>query len=94
MLQVHMPEALTEEELGRRVRLARADSGLTQQELAEAIGADQSAVSRLEAGRDISTLLLTRIARATGKDVDYFLRSDAMASADVFLRRGMLLTQK
>ncbi len=88
MLRGHMLGEPTEEELGRRIRLARTESNLTQQKLAAAIGVDQSVVSRLETGRDVSTLMLTRIAKATGKDVDFFLRAEAMAETDVFLRRG------
>jgi transcriptional regulator with XRE-family HTH domain len=88
MLKAHMPENLTEEALGRRIRTARVDGKLTQQELAAAIGADQPTVSRLEAGKDVSTLVLTRIARATGKDVDFFLRPDAIAEAEYFMRDG------
>lgn len=83
-----MPEEPAEEELGRRIRLARTESNLTQQKLAAAIGADQSVVSRLETGRDVSTLMLTRIAKATGKDLDFFLREEVIAETDVFLRRG------
>ena len=88
MLKVHMPEDLTEETLGRRIRTARLDGGLTQQELAQAISADQPAISRLEAGKDVSTLLLTRIARATGKDLDFFLRPTPLARADASSNRS------
>ena len=85
---LRMPENLTEDALGRRIRTARLDSGLTQLELAEAIGSDQPRVSRLEAGKDVSSVVLTQIARATGKDVDFFLRPIAIAEAEYLMRDG------
>jgi transcriptional regulator with XRE-family HTH domain len=89
MLKAHMSDELTEETLGRRIRLARTESSLTQQQLAMAIGSDQSTVSRLESGKDVSSLLLTRIARATGKELNFFLRSEVTAPPDYFrLRKG------
>lgn len=88
MLDSHMTEELTEEALGRRIRMARVDSNLTQAQLAAELRIDQSAVSRLEAGKDVSTLLLTKIAKATGKEIDFFLRSEPIAEAERFLRRG------
>jgi transcriptional regulator with XRE-family HTH domain len=78
----------TEEELGRRIRVARTDSNLSQQRLAEAIGSDQSVISRLEAGKDVSTFLLARIAKVTGKDIGFFLAAEVTSETDVFLRRG------
>lgn len=79
---------ITEEALGERVRAARAEADLTQVALAQAIGVDQPTVSRLEAGKDFSSLLLKRIATVTGRDLDYFLRSEDADEAEVFLRAG------
>jgi transcriptional regulator with XRE-family HTH domain len=59
--------------LGRRIREARQESGLTQEQLAAQLGADQSKISRIERGRDLSSLTLTQIAEATGKGMDYFV---------------------
>ena len=85
---VNKDEVLTEAVLGQRLRRAREEAGLTQESLAALIEIDQSSISRMEAGRDVSSLLLTRIAKVTGKDMDYFLRMSVMAEPSYFLRRG------
>jgi transcriptional regulator with XRE-family HTH domain len=79
---------ISEQVLGERVRAARVESGLSQADLAQAIGADQPTVSRIEAGRDISSIVLSRIAQATGQDLDYFVRPNQVSEADVLLRAG------
>src|SRR5438045_3111443 len=70
---------LTEELLGRRVRAARKAAGLKQEDLAARIGVDQPTISRFEQGRDIGSILLTRIAAATNQDLQFFLRSEPTA---------------
>jgi ribosome-binding protein aMBF1 (putative translation factor) len=46
---------------------ARADAGLTQEQLAERMGTKQEVVARWEGGRVVpSTRTLTRLAKATG----------------------------
>ena len=77
---------ITEDALGVRVRAARVGADMTQAALAEAIGVDQPTVSRLEAGKDFSSLLLKQIAAATGRDLGYFFRNDDAADPEVFLR--------
>ncbi|WP_431728648.1 helix-turn-helix domain-containing protein [Verrucosispora sp. TAA-831] len=53
--------------LGQRVRLLRAERGLTQRELAEAIGLARTSVTNLEAGRqEIGLPVLLRLAAALG----------------------------
>lgn len=79
---------LTEETLGQRVRAARQEAGLTQDELARAIGVEQPTISRLEKGKDISSILLTKLASATQKTVDFFLRDEPLATIEVFLKIG------
>lgn len=55
-------------ELGGRVRRAREAAGLTQPELAKALGLTRSSVSNLEAGRQRPPLhLLAAIAQQTGQ---------------------------
>jgi len=57
--------AITQTELGRRIRRAREERGWSQENLAEAIGLTQSAVSRIEGGeRAVDSLELASIARA------------------------------
>ncbi|MFC1551723.1 helix-turn-helix domain-containing protein [Candidatus Latescibacterota bacterium] len=61
-------EALDEEyEVVRQIIRARIAAGLTQKELAERIGTQQSNVSRIESGNsNPSMAVLKRIAEATG----------------------------
>ena len=49
---------------------ARSEAGLTQQELAEKMGASQAYIARLEGRKEMpSTRTLNRIAKATGHRV-------------------------
>lgn len=51
----------------KAIRRARLRAGLTQQQLAEKVGRDQSEISRIEAGKTALTVpLLLRLARALG----------------------------
>lgn len=78
--------ALSQQELGDRIRRARDASGLTQAEVAEQLGLSRPTVSEIEAGhRGVSYLELDRIASLFGKDVLEFLRpafdaGDALAA--------------
>lgn len=56
--------------IGALVRESRRRAGLTQAELAEAIGTTQAAISKIENGRVLAGLeLLERVARATGRPI-------------------------
>ena len=61
-------EALEEEfALARALIGARAQAGLTQEELAQRMGTTQSAIARMEGGKaKPSTTTLTKLAKATG----------------------------
>jgi transcriptional regulator with XRE-family HTH domain len=82
---------LTEELLGQRVRAARIAAGLKQEELAQHIGVDQPTISRFEKGRDIGSILLTKIAEATGKDLQFFVRPEFTPSGVLFKRGSATL---
>jgi DNA-binding XRE family transcriptional regulator len=54
-------------ELASELIAARVRAGLTQSELAERMGTTQSAIARLESGRQLPSMrTLARFARATG----------------------------
>ena len=60
-------------EIGCRVREARAEYGLTQEELASDIGVDPKHISRIENGRKHgSDQLIRRISEVTGKPLSFF----------------------
>lgn len=57
--------------LGREARLARADRGLSQSQLAAALGVDRSWVSRVERGRveDVGLVALSELLAAVGLEL-------------------------
>jgi transcriptional regulator with XRE-family HTH domain len=58
----HIMEYL--EEVGRNIAIFRQRKGMTMQELAEDIGADRSAISKYEAGANVTLVTMLRIATA------------------------------
>lgn len=60
--------------LGKRIKLARIESDMTQGDLAVAIGALQKSISRYETGLSLPTLeTLEKIAKVLKKPFGYFL---------------------
>lgn len=60
-----------EGEKNERMRAARTDRGLSQQELADAVGATRQTIGLIEAGRyNPSLKLCTAICRMLGKTLD------------------------
>jgi len=55
-----------EYEVAREVAKARADAGMTQRQLAEAMGTTQSVISRIERGANVSIETLQRYVTACG----------------------------
>lgn len=83
--------AIGQEEIGRRVKQARAEAGLTQQELAERAGLKNGAnVSRIERGKtNLTPKRMRRISDATKKPLEFFVRdSSQTANQDGASREG------
>ena len=69
-------------ELGRRIRQARLDAGLTQLSVAEILGVSDKAVSGWERTGKISKTKLQELAQATRKPLSYFMPG-APVSAEI-----------
>jgi transcriptional regulator with XRE-family HTH domain len=62
------------EEVGRRLRRARTEAGLTQQQLAEAVELSRASIANIEAGRQpFPTHMLFALARALSVPVENLL---------------------
>jgi len=64
-------------EIGRRIRRAREEAGLSQQELARLLGISQRAVSYAERQPWLKQATLERYAQALGRPLAYFLREES-----------------
>ncbi len=57
-----------------KLKKARIEAGLTQEEVAEKLGCSQSWVSKVELGElRVEAIWLNRLAKLYGKNVNYFL---------------------
>ncbi|MBR5864175.1 MAG: helix-turn-helix transcriptional regulator [Alistipes sp.] len=57
--------------MNNKIRVARAEARMTQQELAEATGVSRQTINAIESGKFVpSTLLALKIARTFGKQVE------------------------
>jgi len=57
----------------KKLRQARLDAGLTQEEVARRLGKPQSFVSKCESGeRRVDVVELTRLAKLYGQTLDFF----------------------
>lgn len=66
--------AITSEEIGRRLRIAREGRQVTQEAAGVVLGLQRSAISLMESGqRQVSTLELTRLADLYGRPVEWFV---------------------
>jgi len=58
----------------KKLRQARLDAGLTQEEVARRLGKPQSFVSKCESGeRRVDVIELTRFALLYAKEIDFFI---------------------
>ncbi|MBK5226198.1 MAG: helix-turn-helix transcriptional regulator [Thermoleophilia bacterium] len=68
---------LTSQELGERIAAARRDARITQAEMAEQLGVDRSAITKIEKGeRKVDSLELLAISEAVGCPVESLLRKE------------------
>jgi Zn-dependent peptidase ImmA (M78 family)/DNA-binding XRE family transcriptional regulator len=78
--------------MARRLKEARLNRGLTQEEAADAVGIPRTAVVSIESGkRAVSTLELSKFSKAYHRPVSYFFEDDAAAveAADLILARQL-----
>lgn len=76
---------ITQEELGKRLREARATAGYTQEEAGQALGLDDTAITKVERGkRGVGALELKRLASLYGVSVDHLL-DDPLREGEVLL---------
>src|SRR4051794_2689465 len=77
--------------IGRRLKEARTNCGLTQEAAAEAVGIPRTAVVAIESGkRSLSTLELSQFAKLYHRPVTYFFEEEsanAIEPADLILAR-------
>jgi len=65
------------QKIGNRIRKARKEKGLSQEELGEMLHWNQSQISRIECGIDVDSLFKLRLlAKALDKPYLYFLEGD------------------
>ncbi len=63
----------TATEIGRRIASARKDKGMSQEELADAVGVRAGIVSRWENGHNLPKITtLERVAQSLDRDIAYF----------------------
>ncbi|MBI4470504.1 MAG: ImmA/IrrE family metallo-endopeptidase [Acidobacteria bacterium] len=75
--------AITQQELGRRIRESREASRLTQEEVARHLGLSRPTVVQIEAGnRSVSSLELDKLAYLFGRDIREFV-AESFAEQDV-----------
>ena len=74
--------------LGRELTSRRLEAGLTQEELARRMGTTQAAISRMETGRVLPSLvLLERFARGTGRPIELVVGEPTRSPSRAELRR-------
>ena len=78
-------------QLGQKLRAARENRGLKQEEAADAIQVPRTAIVHMEAGnRQVSTLELAQLAELYKFPVDFFFASEGAAESDPLLALGRI----
>lgn len=68
--------------IGDRIRQARTEAGLTQDQLADLVGVGMRQIQYYESGESDPYRKLRQIAEATGKPIDWLLRGDDATEPD------------
>lgn len=64
---------MDQKKLGKKIKLARVEMDLTQEQLAEKIGVQQRGISRYEAGLSSPTVeILEKLSKTLKKPIGYF----------------------
>ncbi|MDG6998841.1 MAG: ImmA/IrrE family metallo-endopeptidase [Nitrososphaerota archaeon] len=72
-------ESISPELIGERIKSARLNSGIKQEDLAELVGLSRPAISLIEAGkRSIDSMELVSLAQALHKPISFFLESSVI----------------
>ena len=74
-------------QVGSRIRSARQEAGLTQEQLAEITGLSNEWVCQLEKGKKIPLETLVRFSYALGKDPNYFLMDTVYVPKEELINR-------
>lgn len=70
-------------EIGRKIQMAREEKGLSQEQLAKALGCSQSALSNYEKGkRRLYLSHMEKLSEILDKPLEYFLESPLSSSKD------------
>jgi len=69
-------------QVGKRIREAREEQGITQAELARRLGMRQGAVSYIERQEWVQKSVLERYAAALGKPLSFFVQEDPQEQPD------------
>lgn len=71
------------QDIGKRIQKAREESGLSQEELASALGITQSALSNYELGkRRLYLANLEQLATVLGRPLSYFMEEELPAEGE------------
>ena len=85
-----MPMEVDYEKIGQRVRKLRLEKGLTQAQLAEAVGCSNNYLSHIETAQcKLSLAMLLRLSLALGESTDFFLLDTPYAPKEAIINRDI-----
>lgn len=85
-----MAKEVDYEKIGQRVRKLRLEKGLTQAQLAEAVGCSNNYLSHIETAQcKLSLSMLLRLSLALGESADFFLLDTPYAPKEAIINRDI-----